>query len=55
MPVDTPLLIPSIPSDAPFSADQKVWLAGFLAGLHTRLLADPGPVRARVARRPACR
>ena len=42
MPVDTPLLIPSIPSDAPFSADQKVWLAGFLAGLHTRLLADPG-------------
>ncbi|THU05470.1 sulfite reductase subunit alpha [Lampropedia puyangensis] len=30
--------IPYIPEDAPFSADQKSWLAGFLAGLHSRLL-----------------
>ncbi len=30
--------VPFIPEDAPFSADQKSWLAGFLAGLHSRLL-----------------
>ena len=28
--------IPYIPEDAPFSADQRAWLAGFLAGLHSR-------------------
>ncbi|MEM9724544.1 MAG: sulfite reductase subunit alpha [Pseudomonadota bacterium] len=28
--------IPYIPEDAPFSGDQKAWLAGFLAGLHSR-------------------
>ncbi|MXP50243.1 sulfite reductase subunit alpha [Pantoea sp. Eser] len=30
--------IPCIPEDAPFNGDQKYWLAGFLAGLHSRLL-----------------
>lgn len=29
--------IPYIPEDAPFSGDQKQWLSGFLAGLHSRL------------------
>ncbi len=28
--------IPYIPEDAPFSGDQRAWLAGFLAGLHSR-------------------
>ncbi len=28
--------IPYIPEDAPFNGDQRVWLAGFLAGLHSR-------------------
>ena len=30
--------IPYIPEDAPFNGDHKYWLAGFLAGLHSRLL-----------------
>jgi sulfite reductase (NADPH) flavoprotein alpha-component len=30
--------IPYIPEDAPFNGEQKYWLAGFLAGLHSRLL-----------------
>ncbi|MCT2385799.1 sulfite reductase subunit alpha [Erwinia pyrifoliae] len=30
--------IPYIPEDAPFNGEQKFWLAGFLAGLHSRLL-----------------
>lgn len=29
--------IPYIPEDAPFNTDQRAWLAGFLAGLHSRL------------------
>lgn len=28
--------IPYIPEDAPFSGDQRAWLSGFLAGLHSR-------------------
>ena len=28
--------LPYIPDDAPFSGDQRTWLAGFLAGLHSR-------------------
>ncbi|MEM7521312.1 MAG: sulfite reductase flavoprotein subunit alpha [Pseudomonadota bacterium] len=28
--------MPHIPGDAPFSGDQKQWLSGFLAGLHSR-------------------
>ncbi|ETZ60965.1 sulfite reductase [NADPH] flavoalpha-component domain protein [Mycobacteroides abscessus MAB_110811_2726] len=26
-----------IPEDAPFNEDQRAWLSGFLAGLHSRL------------------
>ena len=33
-----PMKIPYIPEDAPFNGEQKFWLAGFLAGLHSRLL-----------------
>ena len=29
--------IPYIPEDAPFNTDQRAWLGGFLAGLHSRL------------------
>ena len=32
--------VPYIPSDAPFNPDQRQWLAGFLAGLHSRLLVQ---------------
>ncbi|MFZ2529222.1 MAG: sulfite reductase subunit alpha [Rhodococcus sp. (in: high G+C Gram-positive bacteria)] len=35
-------MIPFIPADAPFTTDQRSWLAGFLAGMQTRLLAT-GP------------
>ncbi|WP_417280643.1 sulfite reductase subunit alpha [Celeribacter sp.] len=28
--------LPFIPEDAPFSGDQRAWLGGFLAGLHSR-------------------
>lgn len=36
-----------IPQDAPFNEDQRAWLSGFLAGLHSRLamnIAAPPPV-----------
>ena len=36
-----------IPEDAPFNEDQRAWISGFLAGLHSRLamnLATPPPV-----------
>ena len=36
--------MPYIPEDSPFNQDQKAWLAGFMAGLQTRLIntADAG-------------
>lgn len=36
--------MPYIPEDSPFNQDQKAWLAGFMAGLQTRLIntADSG-------------
>lgn len=34
--------VPYIPEDAPFSGEQKIWLGGFLAGLHSRLAAGVG-------------
>jgi len=38
--VTTPFVSsPFIPADAPFSTDQRSWLAGFLAGMQTRLFA----------------
>ncbi|MEM9700576.1 MAG: sulfite reductase flavoprotein subunit alpha, partial [Pseudomonadota bacterium] len=36
--------VPYIPSDAPFSGEQKLWLGGFLAGLHSRLATGGGAV-----------
>lgn len=35
---DQIMKIPYIPEDSPFNQDQKAWLAGFMAGLQTRLL-----------------
>lgn len=38
-----------IPEDAPFNEDQRAWISGFLAGLHSRLALDisaPPPVAA---------
>ncbi|MGV6876307.1 diflavin oxidoreductase [Pseudochelatococcus sp. B33] len=35
--------IPYIPDDAPFSSEQRAWLAGFLAGLNSRLALETGP------------
>ncbi|MFS2150157.1 sulfite reductase subunit alpha [Rhizobium sp. Rhizsp42] len=32
--------VPYIPADAPFNGDQRAWLSGFLAGLHSRLAID---------------
>lgn len=40
--------IPYIPEDAPFNADQRAWLSGFLAGLHSRLAIET-PVAAAAA------
>ncbi|MEM1100691.1 MAG: sulfite reductase flavoprotein subunit alpha [Pseudomonadota bacterium] len=34
--------VPYIPTDAPFSGDQRAWLGGFLAGLHSRALMGGG-------------
>ncbi|GGF50061.1 sulfite reductase [NADPH] flavoprotein alpha-component [Azorhizobium oxalatiphilum] len=31
------MTLPAIPQDAPFSGEQRVWLAGFLAGLNSRI------------------
>ena len=36
--------VPYIPADAPFSGEQKTWLGGFLAGLHSRLIVGGGQV-----------
>ncbi|WP_420750210.1 sulfite reductase subunit alpha [Rhodococcus sp. O3] len=41
-------MTPFIPTDAPFTTDQRSWLAGFLAGMQTRLLAT-GPDTAAAA------
>ena len=35
---NNPLKVPHLPTDLPFNGEQKQWLGGFLAGLHTRLL-----------------
>ncbi|CAN5135183.1 sulfite reductase flavoprotein subunit alpha [soil metagenome] len=48
-----------IPEDAPFNEDQRAWISGFLAGLHSRLamnIATPPPVTAALeAPRPPLR
>jgi sulfite reductase (NADPH) flavoprotein alpha-component len=38
--------IPYIPEDAPFNTDQRAWLSGFLAGLHSRLAIETPAVAA---------
>ena len=48
-----------IPEDAPFNEDQRAWISGFLAGLHSRLamnIATPPPAIAdQTVPRPALR
>ncbi|MGV9409676.1 diflavin oxidoreductase [Nocardia sp. NPDC003693] len=47
-----------IPEDAPFNEDQRAWLAGFLAGLHSRLAMAPASAPANAdtgAPRPSLR
>ncbi|WP_106743446.1 diflavin oxidoreductase [Yoonia maritima] len=39
---DTITKVPYIPHDAPFSGEQKNWLGGFFAGLHSRLATGAG-------------
>ncbi|WP_247744948.1 sulfite reductase flavoprotein subunit alpha [Shimia sp. R11_0] len=41
--------VPYIPEDAPFSGEQKTWLGGFLAGLHSRLATGAGAAAAPAA------
>ncbi|MCG7493266.1 sulfite reductase flavoprotein subunit alpha [Thalassobius sp. Cn5-15] len=43
---DTNTKVPYIPGDAPFSGEQRLWLGGFLAGLHSRLAAGGGAAAA---------
>lgn len=38
--------VPYIPEDAPFSEDQRAWLGGFLAGLHSRAFMGGGATAA---------
>lgn len=38
--------IPHIPEDAPFNTDQRAWLSGFLAGLHSRIAIETPTVAA---------
>ncbi|MBG86100.1 MAG: sulfite reductase subunit alpha [Verrucomicrobiales bacterium] len=47
--------VPYIPKDAPFTGDQRAWLGGFLAGLHSRsfVVGEAAPANAApVAARP---
>ena len=41
-----PNQVPYIPADAPFSGDQRAWLGGFLAGLHSRKALGLGELAA---------
>ncbi|MEM0970168.1 MAG: flavodoxin domain-containing protein, partial [Verrucomicrobiota bacterium] len=41
--------VPYIPKDAPFSEDQRTWLGGFLAGLHSRVAVGQGTQSAEAA------
>jgi len=43
--METTTKVPYIPNDAPFTNEQKNWLGGFLAGLHSRIaIAGAAPV-----------
>ncbi len=39
-----PIQVPYLPTNLPFNTEQKQWLGGFLAGLHTRLLVKEDDV-----------
>lgn len=39
-----PTLVPFIPDNAPFTAEQRSWLNGFLAGLYSTAAASAGPI-----------
>ena len=43
MPSPRPNRLPSLPENAPFSAEQRAWLNGFLAGLFYDHAEDPDP------------
>ncbi len=40
----TAMKIPTISSDAPYSASQRAWLSGFFAGMHSQLLQSANTV-----------
>ncbi|MCK0196987.1 sulfite reductase subunit alpha [Ancylobacter sp. 6x-1] len=44
------MTFPAIPDDAPFSGEQRAWLAGFMAGLNSRLVEAEATSAASVAR-----
>ncbi|MFT3663011.1 MAG: sulfite reductase subunit alpha [Gordonia sp. (in: high G+C Gram-positive bacteria)] len=41
--------LPYIPSDIPFTGDQKAWFSGFMAGLNTRMAMPTGVAEAALA------
>ncbi|RBW46137.1 sulfite reductase subunit alpha [Psychromonas sp. B3M02] len=47
------LKVPYLPENMPFNGEQKQWLGGFLAGLHTRLLVKEEGTTAQQAAAPA--
>lgn len=49
------LKVPYLPENMPFNGDQKQWLGGFLAGLHTRLLVKEEAVNTQQAAAPSIR
>ena len=49
------LKVPYLPENMPFNGDQKQWLGGFLAGLHTRLLVKEEGVNTQQAVIPSTR
>lgn len=44
--------LPMLPADIPFSEDQKQWLGGFIAGLHSNLQSSQATSTASVAQKP---
>lgn len=47
--------VPYLPENMPFNGEQKQWLGGFLAGLHTRLLVKEEAVNTQLAEVPTIR
>ena len=50
MPLDQPAAIPVIPEHAPFSAEQRHWLNGFLAGLFSNQASPAPPIEQKPSR-----